>query len=148
MKRKFKGIYGGQTCGNKRFDGWVYGEGVFTRGSNDVYLNHHFAMIEVIADTVCQYIGAEDSEGNEIYENDIVEYATPHRSEMGDIITQTYNRGVVFFNYEMLAFYLLVAQDNKTFICSFADLLEGGFTLKVIGNKYDDLMRCSEKPNN
>ena len=148
MIRKFKGICGGQTSSNKKFDGWVYGEGVFTRGINNVYLNHKLAMIEVIEDTVCQYIGVEDSDGNEIYENDIVEYAIPQRSEIGDIITRTYNRGVVFFNYETLAFYLLVTQNGKTFICSFADLLKGGFTLKVIGNKFDELTRCSEKPNN
>ena len=105
-------------------------------------------MIEVIEDTVCQYIGAEDSDGNEIYEGDVVEYAIPQRSEMGDIIIQTYNRGVVFFNYEMLAFYLLVTQNNKNFLCSFADLLKGRFTLKVVGNKFDELTRCSEKANN
>lgn len=137
MIRKFKGICGGQTSSNKKFDGWVYGEGVFTRGINDVYLNHHRAMIKVIADTVSQYIGVEDSEDNEIYENDIVEYTLAHRIDNGEVVTETYARGTVFFNYETLAFCLRVIQDNKTYICSFADLLECGLHLKVVGNIFD-----------
>lgn len=130
MIRKFKGI-------NKQCGDWVYGEGIFTRGINDVYLNHKRLMIEVIEGTVCQYIGVEDSDGNEIYENDIVEYTYPYHNEEGDIITETYNRGVVFFSYETLAFRIGVKQGGEINICSFADLLEGNFKLKVVGNTFD-----------
>lgn len=140
MIQKFKAV-------GLKSNTWIYGTDLY-RYCGNVQILIQGGAFDVRPDTVCQYIGAEDSEGNEIYENDIVEYAIPKRSEMGDIITQTYNRGVVFFNYEMLAFCLRIFQDGETYICSFADLLECGFTLKVVGNRFDDLMRCSEKPNN
>ncbi len=132
MIRKFKGI-------NKQYNSWVFGESVFTPGINYVYINHHLTLIDVIENTVSQYIGVEDSEGNEIYENDIVEYTLAHRIDNGEVVTETYARGTVFFNYETLAFCLRVIQDNKTYICSFADLLEGNFKLKVVGNIFDSV---------
>ena len=140
MIQKFKAI-------GLKSNTWIYGTDLYHYGKN-VQILIQGGAFDVHPDTISQYIGTEDSEGDEIYENDIVEYSIPQLSEMGDIITETYNRGVVFFSYETLAFCLGVKQGGETHICSFADLLECNFKLKVVGNRFDDLTRCSEKPNN
>lgn len=140
MIQKFKAI-------GLRHHNWIYGEDLYHHCGN-VQILIQVGAFDVQPETVCQCIGAMDSEGNEIYEGDIVEYEIPQRSEMGNVITSTSACGIVFFNYETLAFCLRVKQGNDTHICSFASLFECEFRLKVIGNRFDERTRCSEKANN
>lgn len=77
--------------------------------------------VEVIADTVGQYTGLTDQNGNKIFEGDIVNILTEYE-EIGVIV------------YEDGGF--IVCVDD--FFIDFINNINGTDVVEVIGNKYDD----------
>ena len=77
--------------------------------------------VEVIADTVGQYTGLTDRNGNKIFEGDIVNILTEYE-EIGVIV------------YEDGGF--IVCVDD--FFIDFINNINGTDVVEVIGNKYDD----------
>lgn len=85
-------------------------------------------MIEVDADTICQYTGLTDKNGNKIWENDIVEVKSSKRHFISQIEFDDYGKGFML-------------QDSKTSWCGLDVFTSGGiyrFGCEVIGNIFDN----------
>ena len=113
-------------------DGWAYGTPIYHQnGTVDIRLIipenedtitmlgiHRF---EIIEESIAQYTGKRDSNGNRIYE--------------GDIITDKENyTAVVLWNVDSCCFYAKTVGDTVLFL---SDVCEDGICCEIIGNNFD-----------
>ena len=119
-------------AGDKCEANWVYG-GIFPQNSGGdfaiIYEQTSCEKRVVYADTVGQYIGVDDKNGKEIYEDDIV------LSDDGKV-------GQVQWFEEHLAFMIWCVTDNKVYFAYDNDFSN----IEVIGNVYEnaDLLKEAE----
>lgn len=123
-------IYGGfhiwekrQVCalGNDRLKDDEISYVITVNSFADWNMPRTMQAVEVIADTVGQYTGLTDRNGNKIFEGDIVNILTEYE-EIGVIV------------YEDGGF--IVCVDD--FFIDFINNINGTDVVEVIGNKYDD----------
>ena len=111
-------------AGDKCEANWVYG-GIFPQNSGGdfaiIYEQTSCEKRVVYADTVGQYIGVDDKNGKEIYEDDIV------LSDDGKV-------GQVQWFEEHLAFMIWCVTDNKVYFAYDNDFSN----IEVIGNVYEN----------
>lgn len=132
---------------------WVYGYLVEYADYNTIYINgshpktsYIFPMdersqlkslekrIEVIPETVCQYISSDDKNGKKIFENDIVEYDTCSRFVVTfDEMLIMCPRDKIEMSAPVFCGYLCDDEDKILCPLGMTDVL-----CEVIGNKFDD----------
>lgn len=83
--------------------------------------NEEWGWMKVDSDTLCQYTGLTDKNGNKIWENDIV------RNEEGDI-------GVVQWFEEHAAF--MIWNKTKNCVCYLAE--NDFLKIEIVGNEFDN----------
>lgn len=130
---KYRGIHN---------DEWVYGyyavigkRSVIIKSNSESYYSvdenlrkrSGNEIVDVKADTVGQYIGVDDKNGKEIYENDIV------LSDDGKV-------GQVQWFEEHLAFMIWCVTDNKVYFAYENDFSK----IEVIGNVYENAALLKE----
>lgn len=81
---------------NKNNHSWVKGDLMYGLHGDAMIRDKFFIAHDVINDTVCQFTGAQDSTGKDIYEGDVVSVRSPY--EFGTILF------TVIFNKTSLAF--------------------------------------------
>lgn len=120
-------------AGDKCEANWVYG-GIFPQNSGGdfaiIYEQTSCEKRVVYADTVGQYIGVDDKNGKEIYEDDIV------LSDDGKV-------GQVQWFEEHLAFMIWCVTDNKVYFAYDNDFSK----IEVIGNVYENADLLKEAGN-
>lgn len=125
-------------------DGWAYGDlSQHKTGKKFIKAGSATHSFEVDADTICQYTGLTDKNGNKIWENDVIRYVD------GDLAVD----GIVRFGrHEQivmleLGFYVDWVSEGtecfKTDICYWVEKRN----IEVIGNIFDnpELLKGSEE---
>lgn len=116
---KYRGIHIHVHPQNEHLNGtWIYGYLSDENYINSLDLEGEFLVDK---DTVGQYIGVDDKNGKEIYENDIV------LSDDGKV-------GQVQWFEEHLAFMIWCVTDNKVYFAYENDFSK----IEVIGNVYEN----------
>mgnify|MGYP000202698825 CR=1 FL=1 len=136
---------------------WVYGYYFYTKIQDEHYIYAPLcnqdgsvgiiAQVEVIPETVGQYIGLKDKEGNEIYEEDILAIEDQHTNVIlgdGTGPTEKFNH-IVEVYYDM-GQYVVDTKTNGNFIPETDALplytiikdLVGKENIEIIGNKYEN----------
>lgn len=85
------------------------------------------AMFELNPETFCQCTGLKDSEGNLIYENDILETETPHGKENGVVYYQELDTSFRVWQESFTMNLALVMERTRTM----------DWKVRVIGNRFD-----------
>lgn len=125
---KYRGIHIHVHPQNEHLNGrWIYGYLSDENYINSIDLNGEFLVDK---DTVGQYIGVDDKNGKEIYENDIV------LSDDGKV-------GQVQWFEEHLAFMIWCVTDNKVYFAYENDFSK----IEVIGNVYENADLLKEAGN-
>lgn len=111
---------------------WTQGYYLFcTRGKAYIYwgtVNDVPIMKEVNPETVCQYIGIDDENGIEIFENDIVAYTDTYSTENG--IAKSDCIGKIVWDEEEACFHVMERLSAESW--------EGLQECCVIGNIFDN----------
>lgn len=103
---------------------WVYGVPCLDNDGDWTIVTHNMSRV-VQDETICQYTGCLDKDGNKIFENDILFSIKEDKT------------GIVQWFEEYLAFMIWCESDNTVYW-----LYDNDFELvKVIGNKYDNMER-------
>ena len=118
-------LFRGKTRGGVWYHGFVKGKSLPNKEGNKMeftpcIIEQTHADIEVIPETVGQYTGLTDKNGNQIFEGDIVEYASDE--EIGQI---AYHESEAMFVVEF-----------DTWLTDFDHMY--GKDLEVIGNIHDN----------
>ena len=122
---KYRGVHIHVHPQNEHLNGtWIYGYLSDENYINSIDLNREFLVDK---DTVGQYIGVDDKNGKEIYENDIV------LSDDGKV-------GQVQWFEEHLAFMIWCVTDNKVYFAYENDFSK----IEVIGNVYENAALLKE----
>lgn len=122
---KYRGVHIHVHPQNEHLNGtWIYGYLSDENYINSIDLNGEFLVDK---DTVGQYIGVDDKNGKEIYENDIV------LSDDGKV-------GQVQWFEEHLAFMIWCVTDNKVYFAYENDFSK----IEVIGNVYENAALLKE----
>ena len=113
--------------GNKQ---WGYGYFVPSKDNRRClwYYDGGLRTLDIDAETISQCTGLEDSEGNLIYENDILEIETPHGKDNGVVYYQELDTSFRVWQEAFTMGLALVIEHIRTM----------GWKVKVIGNKFDN----------
>ena len=122
----------------KRLDNgkWVYGYYVHQYKADEIYLpepdEDGFESRHISPETVGQYTGLKDNNGNRIFEGDIVDYEdeAPGQYEYHDSLF--INRGVIKYSEGSFYFTNAVAANLQDFV------YKGVLDCMVVGNIYDN----------
>jgi uncharacterized phage protein (TIGR01671 family) len=90
---------------------------------------YDWRAVEVQANTICQYTGLTDKNGNKIWENDVVGFLDVSQYDNG--YSEHYCMGKVVWDEETLSF-----QVTERLSCESYEALDGD--CKVIGNIFDN----------
>ena len=124
---------------------WVYGNYAYTDtfgGRHWIFQNKVFEH-EVDENTICQYTGLTDKNGNKIWENDVVEVWWKQRTLKEDYEPKRYKAVVEFGNPNGLyswGWQLRFLEDFpfNNDILLWIDMDEAGAYCEVIGNIFDN----------
>ena len=100
---------------------WVQGDLIHKEDGKIAILRNGFNVSEVDPSTICQFTGMKDSEGNEIWEGDIVE------REIYDLY-KGFVKAKAVIEYSVGAFVAMV---------NIAPYPLWSWKIKVVGNKFD-----------
>ena len=123
----------------KRIDNGEWVQGLLTHKDNKWYISNKEGMpfaFEVRPETICQYTGLRDKNGNKIWENDIVElYDTNNNYKWKAIVkfgnpNATYNWG---YQLHPIGEYKV-----NTDILLWVEMEDTGTICEVIGNVFDN----------
>nr|DAO42839.1 MAG TPA: YopX protein [Caudoviricetes sp.] len=118
--------------GKSYYNEWVYGD---LRHSSTGYgiaaIEQLFANIRVKPDTIGQYTGLKDCNGNKIFEGDILEYIGKRKDNMNKV----YRRKVVFHE----GMFALLSKELQAYSAlNYHCMKDGRFAWRVIGNIHDN----------
>ena len=128
----------------QHLDGTVYigdNEGPWT---DDGLCNSDYTHVEIVdPDTVCQFTGFHDKNGNEIYEGDVLRSDEYPYSCIGDKERDNYF-GLIEWNKNEAAFYIVTVKNPKSSVKGISDGISDYISqsalqdFEVIGNIHDD----------
>ncbi len=107
---------------------WVYGYLCKNLLVGDYMISKTFEPWFIQRNTVCQYTGLIDKNGNKIYENDIVQY-------------NGIKKGYIYFDKYRAAF-MITDFESEYFCCPIIDVQHNGsLDIEVIGNIHDNVTK-------
>ena len=111
-------------------DKWYHGQLILDKHLNEYFIMEDFysdvRFIKVVPETICQYTGKKDKNGNEIYEFDIVKGNFPYAEY-----------GIVTWDEDRCGFYILPI--NTLFISASDKYYKlNANKLEVVGNIFDN----------
>ena len=127
--------FGFKAKSNQRGNYWLYASLDFYDGIGSYGVRYHlepggdtaFSPAGIKPETLCQCTGLKDSEGNLIYENDILEIEIPHGKDNGVVYYQELDTSFRVWQEAFTMGLALVIEHIRTM----------GWKVKVIGNKFD-----------
>ncbi len=117
-----------EATGSKPEDGWS-----FLAGRERHCISQNSCVYEVIPETIGQYTGLKDENGNEIYEGDLLEFT--YVDIDGERYSSLYE--VVFKDCCFMSKYLSQIRPEYETLSEFLNIGKND-TLKVIGNIYEN----------
>ena len=110
---------------------WIFGAYCQDEQCMFTLVNDTYVFIKVIPDTVGQFTGLTDVDGNEIFEDDICKVTETFVNNNGEKRTEVYIMLVRYKNYKFEFFSPLTIPRDIQYIDDFC-------TIKVIGNIHDN----------
>jgi len=118
-------LFKAKTINTKRWvQGYFFAKPILER----YFIIRDEAQWEIDPNTLCQYTGKTDKNGNMIWENDLVEVKSNKRHFISQIYWDDYCEGFMF-------------QDTETTFCGMDAFSDGGcyrFNNEVVGNAFDN----------
>lgn len=113
---------------------WVYGDLVHSKTTSRGVITEIYSLeftYEVLPETVCEYTGLTDKNGNKIFEGDIC----PDKENVYEIIFERYQ-----FSVKVIKTPLYLIKNGDTFpLWQFDNCERNGYRqLEIIGNIYDN----------
>lgn len=127
---KLMNVAGDPMPSNWVFGGICHGEGDFSiiYGNDDIELKKPIEKFSVYSDTVSQYIGKDDKNGNKIFENDIVKVFLGQDTLIGQVV----------YHKEACTFLIDFKNEKCIAFIDFYIQEKNGAWVEVIGNIQDN----------
>lgn len=124
----FEILFRGKVSGMKK---WVTGDFVKTGNTANI-ATKGYELFPVEPETVTAYINRKDNDGNFIFVGDVVEISGRAYNEPWEYCV------LVTFNEKTLQVELRYVDANVSQRAAYIGVLDGGFKLRVLGNRFDN----------